>query len=204
MKLPIILIFLFSNLSSALTQQTFQENTPINGKEAVKLLSKGTLVVRLSKLENRVENIRVFNGKQQAILEEKRIAEANKNLMKEFNKDYSFSDVVYAYDVDLYEYLQDSSHYVFLNDTLAVDSTIILKGPFLILASNSYKIFELYDKNYHLIEKPAFQYSCTHFRRKYQFFVTNLAQSLSSLFIRDISAEKFNKKLWRYLKKDIT
>lgn len=171
------------------------------GKESIKQLSKGTLIVRLSKFELDVESIKAYKGEQGAFQEQKRIFEANKNLIQEFKKDYSFSDIVFAYDTKLHEYLQDSTLRIFLNEDLEVNTSISIKnGPIYILSSNGNKYYKIYDQSWNLLEKPTPQFINRHFDREYKFLIAIVVQKINNLMTRNLSASKLNEKLIRWNK----
>lgn len=175
--------------------------TSISSDRTIDDLSNGTLIVRLSKREYNIESILAFQGEKQAQLEKERIAKANINLIKEFSEYYSFSNVVFAYDVKLYEFLQNPSDAIFLNDQLEIDTSIKIKNePIFILASHRYNLFELYDKDFKPLGKPFPKYSTTRYSPTYEFLIARSIQWISQLFIKDLSAEKFNKKLFALAK----
>lgn len=201
MRFPLLFIFIFFILGNSSGQNELLSNKPIDGIEAIKLLSKGTLIVRLSNQDQRIEHVGALEGKEKAQQEKNGIDQSYKDMIKEFEKDYSFSDLVFAHEVELYEYLNDKTRSVFLTNDLKVDSSIQIKnGPIFILASHEDKIYELYDENYIPIGKPAPRYSNIYYNRSYQFFITKLVQSISKLFIRKITVEKFNEKLYKNIK----
>lgn len=198
MKLVFSILFL-ALLGSSTAQVNSHSKDKPNGLESIKLLSEGTLIVRLSRFELDIEEVKAYEGIQKASQEETRIKEGIKDLIKEFKTDYNYSELVFAYDTDLYEYLQDSTSFIFLNDELQVDTTITLKdGPMFILSSNGSRFYQLYDHNFNLVENPNPQYINTHLDRKYKFIIAALYQSINKLFTKKISAAKLNRKLMKW------
>ena len=197
------MFILFTILNSTQAQDSISVVKPQSGKEAVKSLSEGTLIVRLCKYEYITESTIAFQGEEQGQVEKLRIQEANKALIQEFKKEYNFSDLVFAYEADLYHYLEDPSINVFLDDELKVDPAINIKeGPLFILATIRSKSFRLYNKNFQLIEDPSFLYVNKHIDRKYQFFLAKLVLSFSNIFSSKKTAADLNKDLNFYAKKN--
>ena len=202
MKLPLSLLFFFSVLLHGLAQDSTQPNNTLHEKEAITLLSEGTLVVRLSKSEQNIDVIEAFEGKTKAQHERARIIQANKNLIREFEKDYTFSDVVFAYDVDLFDYLQGVDYPIFLDSELETDPKIsIKKEPLFILSSTRNRVYQIYNKDYKPIGKNSPVYFNNHYKIEYQFALAKAIQSMSNLFIKRKNVAYLNKKLFSQLEK---
>lgn len=172
--------------------------------DVLKSLSKGTLIVRLSRGEHQIETIEAYKGKEKAVIEKQRIIEANKNLIREFIQDYNFSDVVFAYEKELYEFLEGGTDTIFLNEELKVDPNIKLKNNyFFILSAFRNKVFKLYDKDFELLGEEFPVYFNNNDLIKYQFFIAKMAQEFSYLFIKRKDAAYFNRKLISQLNKEL-
>jgi len=193
------LFFFFSISNDFVSPDCIKHQNQSNKKKEIKQLSEGTLIVRLSKCESIIESIKIFEGEEKSRKEQDRIKQSNKNLMKEFLADYSFSDVVFAYEVDLHQYLQDEKRNVFLNSELEIDPNLkIKKEPFYILSSFNYRVFQLYNDEFELIDKSP-KYFNGHYKRKYQFALARVFQSLSNIFVLRKTTSNFNRKLFSKL-----
>ena len=201
MKLAYFIVLL-TTFSHSFAQVDSNNYTPPNGFDAAKLLSEGTLIVRLSRYEADLVRMEAYSGPRAANTEKNKIKEAQKKLIEEFKKDFSFSDVVFAYDVELYNFLQDSTLRIFIDDELKVDSSTTLKeGPIFILATNGYKYHELYDTSYNLIKNPSPIFINRHYARKYRSFLASLFYWISNQLTRKVSVAKFNRNLEKWSRK---
>ncbi len=203
MRFCLIILVSLIPIIDLLGQTTNPKQKLITGRTAIPQLHEGTLIVRLSKFNEKIETISALEGEPNALIEAERIHQANINLLNEFKNDYSFSDIVFAFNVDLHNYLQNRDLNIFLDDELNIDPAIKIKeGPIYILASQGYTTYRLYDDQFNVIEKPSPQYINHHIVYNYKYFLTKTAQGFRELITRDRSVLKFNKKLFFYLRQN--
>lgn len=124
--------------------------------ESLNMLKEGTLIVRLITFKEKIEILQKAGRTEEAQEIQSEADAINKWFIKEFQRDYNFSDVVFSYGVDLKKYLDGKNPNVFLNNELEIDKSINVKpGPIYIFAAQATDSYYLYDRQYRRIPEPA-------------------------------------------------
>lgn len=199
---PFLLFFLCSSILFAQSKKDVDVINPKKGKKAIILLKEGTLIVRLSKYDEKIKWLQEHEGKERAVQEQARIDQANKGIIADFAKVYDYSKIVFTYGDLLDEYLHQDRKDVFLNENLLVDPNIKIKeGPVLILASKSTTNFRLHDMNFTQLTNPSVEFISHHMDEDYHKGIDAVAQEVREHITRHSTAEEFNKKLHFYFKR---
>lgn len=119
-------------------------------------LKEGSLIVRLMVHDTKIKYLREKGRDKEANELDSLINTHNQTLIEEFQKDYDFSEVYFAYGKDIKRFINKEDRNIFVNSELQIDPKINLKeGPVFILAAQGTDNYYLYDENMQRIPEPA-------------------------------------------------
>ncbi|MBK9256158.1 MAG: hypothetical protein IPM42_11780 [Saprospiraceae bacterium] len=198
LTIPFLIFFSVCNLM--FSQSTMKERDELYAREQAKLLSRGTLIVRVFTNGQKVRQLRDFINSSEVPEKtktklRKTLAETQKdndeyfdNLKNAMSSQYTFSKVLYMPDT-LYKTFESGNDHVFWNEEQKVDNLITIdrNNYFVMICGNNPEKLLLVNRYLKIIDKP--------FPHKIQIFLHAFKRMFNSRKYMENQVKGFQDKL---------